>query len=90
MRSVGELPSRFTLEISAMLDIREEPSEKAARGRGRRAIIRALASTPVILTIRSALAQAVSETPSMGNSRPECSNIANTPADMIPPQCRMP
>jgi hypothetical protein len=57
---------------------------------GRRAILRALAGTPVILTAKGALAQTVSETPSMGNPRPECSNIANTPADEIPPQCTVP
>lgn len=57
---------------------------------GRRAILRALAGTPVILTAKGALAQTVSETPSMGNVRPECSNVANTPADEIPPQCMVP
>jgi hypothetical protein len=73
-----------------MSDSHKESSENAALSAGRRAIIRALASTPVILTVKDALAQTVSDTPSMGNTRKECSNIANTPADKIPPQCRRP
>ena len=73
-----------------MSDDHKEPAEHAALGRGRRAIIRALASTPVILTVRGAFAQGVSDTPSMGNTRKECSNIRDTPADQIPPQCRRP
>jgi hypothetical protein len=73
-----------------MSDDPKEPAETAALGGGRRAIIRALASTPVILTVKGALAQSVSETPSMGNPRKECSNIANTPADEVPPQCMVP
>ena len=71
-----------------MSDDHKEPAENLALGGGRRAIIRALASTPVILTVKGALAQSVSETPSMGNPLKECSNIANTPADEVPPQCR--
>jgi hypothetical protein len=70
-----------------MSDNHEEPEENAAVGAGRRAIIRALASTPVILTVKGAFAQSVSDTPSMGNTRKECSNIADTPADKVPPQC---
>lgn len=73
-----------------MSDDSKEASENATPGAGRRAIIRALASTPVILTVKSALAQTVSETPSMGNTLKECSNIADTPADKVPPQCRVP
>jgi hypothetical protein len=73
-----------------MLDSHNESSENPALGAGRRAIIRALASTPVILTVKDALAQTVSDTPSMGNTLKECSNIANTPANQIPPQCRNP
>jgi hypothetical protein len=73
-----------------MSDDHKEAAEHAALGGGRRAIIRALASTPVILTVRGAFAQSVSNTPSMGNTRKECSNIANTPADQVPPQCMRP
>jgi hypothetical protein len=73
-----------------MSDDHKEPAENLALGGGRRAIIRALASTPVILTVKGALAQTVSDTPSMGNTLKECSNIANTPANMVPPQCRVP
>ena len=73
-----------------MSDDHKEPAENAALGGGRRAIIRALASTPVILTVKGALAQTVSDTPSLGNTRKECSNIADTPADEVPPQCRLP
>jgi hypothetical protein len=74
--------------MSGDVDDHREPLEKAPPGPGRRAIIRALASTPVIVTMKSALAQGVSDTPSMGNTRKECSNIADTPADKIPPQCK--
>jgi hypothetical protein len=74
--------------MSGDVDGHREPPENAPLGPGRRALIRALASTPVIVTVKSALAQGVSDTPSMGNTRKECSNIANTPADKIPPQCR--
>ena len=73
-----------------MSDDHNELPERPTLGAGRRAIIRALASSPVILTVKGALAQTVSDTPSMGNTRKECSNIANTPADKIPPQCKVP
>jgi hypothetical protein len=56
---------------------------------GRRAIIRALAGAPVILTVRSALAQTVSEPgPSLGNPNPACSNVRGKPAEEVPPFCR--
>jgi hypothetical protein len=67
------------------------PAEASPEGRdaGRRAIMRALAGAPVILTVRSALAQTISEPgPSLGNPNPACSNIRDTPADEIPPHCR--
>lgn len=73
-----------------MWDDPKEPPGYASIGAGRRAIIRALASTPVILTATSALAQSVSETPSMGNTRKECSNIRGLPAEKVPPQCKVP
>ena len=73
-----------------MSDDLEEPAVSATAAAGRRAIIRALASTPVILTVKSALAQSVSETPSMGNTRKECSNVRGLPAEEVPPQCRVP
>jgi hypothetical protein len=67
------------------------PMEASPEGwaEGRRAIMRALAGAPVILTIRSALAQTISEPgPSLGNPNPACSNIRDTPADQVPPFCR--
>ena len=51
--------------------------------------MRALAGAPVILTVRSALAQTVSEPgPSLGNPNPACSNIRGKPAEEVPPICR--
>ena len=54
----------------------------------RRAILRALAGAPVILTLSSGLARGASTGPSLGNTLKECSNIRGLPADKIPPQCR--
>jgi hypothetical protein len=54
----------------------------------RRALLKALAVAPVILTVSTVGARAAYG--SMGNTRPECSNIMGLPADQIPPQCKIP
>lgn len=47
----------------------------------RRALLKALAAAPVILTVSPVGARAAQ------SNRSECSNIAGLPAEDIPPQC---
>lgn len=52
----------------------------------RRALLKALAVAPVILTVSTVGARAAYG--SMGTNNPACSNILDLPAEEIPPFCR--